>query len=144
MLTFLLTDRIMFQIGANAGDDQAPWAHGAIDDPSLFLGFRWVSTDNNDAFYTCVNQLNDARFHHYTEDGVPSGHDNYNYVVSTWEHRFNQDIHTKTEAYFMWQMNAELGGTPVIGPFNYGTGGGDNPTLPGASHAYGVLNYTEL
>jgi Putative beta-barrel porin-2, OmpL-like. bbp2 len=144
MFTFLLTPRIMFQIGLNAGDDQAPWAHGAVDDPSGFLGFRWVSESNNDAMYTCVNQLNDARFHRYLENGIPSGHDNYNYVVSTWEHRFNVDIHTKTEAYFMWQMDAELGGSPVIGPFKYSAGGGNNPTLPGASHAYGVLNYSEF
>jgi hypothetical protein len=144
MATFLLSKRVMFQLGLNAGDDQAPWAHQAYKDPSAFIGFRWVSEDNNDAMYTCVNQLNDARFHHYIENGVPSGHDNYNYVVSTWEHRFNMDIHTKTEAYFMWQMDAEKGGTPVIGPVGFGTGGGDNPTLPGASHAYGVLNYSEF
>jgi hypothetical protein len=144
MWTFLLNQRVMFQIGVNAGDDQAPWYHQAYKDPSLFLGFRWVSESNNDALYTCVNQLNDARFHHFTNDGQPAGHDNYNYVVSTWEHRFNRDIHTKTEAYFMWQNNAELGGTPSIGPVKYGTGGGDNVHLPGTSYAYGMLNYSEF
>jgi hypothetical protein len=144
MFTFLLSKRVMFQIGMNAGDDQAPWRHDAISDPSLFLGLRWVSEDNNDAMYTCVNQLNDARFHHYTLNGQPAGHDNYNYVVSTWEHRFNKDIHTKTEGYFMWQNNAELGGSPSIGPPNFGTGGGDNPTIPGTSLTYGILNYSEF
>jgi hypothetical protein len=144
MATFLITKRIMAQIGMNAGDDQAPWAHDAISDPSLFLGFRWVSEDNNDAIYTCLNQLNDARFHHYTLNGQPAGHDNYNYVVSTWEHRFNKDIHTKTEGYFMWQRDAELGGSPSIGAAKFGTGGGDNPTLPGLSLTYGILNYSEF
>jgi len=144
MATFLLSKRVMFQIGLNGGDDQAPWAHGVIKDPSAFIGFRWVSESNNDALYTCVNQLNDARFHHFLVNGEPAGHDNYNYIVSTWEHVFNSDIHTKTEAYFMWQMDAELGGTPSLGPVAFGTGGGDNPTLPGASHAYGVLNYSEF
>jgi hypothetical protein len=144
MFTWLLSKRIMFQFGVNAGDDQAPWAHDAITDPSAFIGFRWVSESNNDAMYTCLNQLNDARFHHYTLDGQPAGHDNYNYVVSTWEHKFNQDIHTKTEGYYMWQHNAELGGTPSIGPAKFGTGGGDNLTIPGTSHAYGLLNYSEF
>jgi hypothetical protein len=144
MFTFLLNKRNMFQIGLNAGDDQAPWRHDAISDPSLFVGYRWVSESNNDAFYTCLNQFNDARFHHYTLNGEPAGHDNYNYVVSTWEHRFNVDVHTKTEGYFMWQNDAERGGTPSIGPVNFGTGGGDNPTLPGVSYAYGLLNYSEF
>jgi hypothetical protein len=95
--------------------------------------------------YTCLNQFNDARFHHFIEDGQPAGHDNYNYIVSTWEHRFNKDIHTKTEGYFMWQNNAELGGTPSIGPAKpFGGGGGDGMLLPGLSLTYGLLNYSEF
>jgi hypothetical protein len=144
MATFLCGKRFMFQIGGNAGNDQAPWAHDAISDPSLFIGTRWVSEDNHDAFYGVLNQLNDARFHHYTLNGQPAGHDNFNYYVATWEHTFNKDLHTKTEGYFMWQHNAELGGSPSIGAAKFGTGGGDNPTLPGTSHAYGLLNYTAL
>jgi hypothetical protein len=62
--------------------------------------------------------------------------------VTTWEHRFSEYVHTKTEAYFMWQFDAELGGTPSLGPPAFGTGGGDNTTLPGRSLTYGVLNYT--
>ncbi len=76
-------------------------------------------------------------------DGQPAGHDNFNYLVSTWEHKFNENIHTKTEGYFMWQRNAELGGTPSLGaPQSFGGGGGDGTLLPGYSFAYGVLNYT--
>ena len=44
------------------------------------------------------------------------GHDNFNYLVGTWQHKFNKWVHTKTEAYFMWQRDAVLGGTPSIGP----------------------------
>src|SRR5208282_983804 len=120
------------------------WYHGAVSDPSLFIGFRFVTKSNNDAFYTCLNQCNDARFHHFTDGGLPAGHDNYNYVVSTWEHKFNALFHTKTEAYFMWQNNAELGGTPSLGPSqSFALAGTDNPTIPGLSTTYGVLNYTE-
>jgi hypothetical protein len=43
----------------------------------------------------------------------------------------------------MWERNAELGGTPSLGPVQpYGGGGGDSPTIPGLSKAYGVLNFT--
>ena len=98
------------------------------------------------AVYTCLNQFNNAEFRHFEEDGQPAGHDNYNYVVSTWEHRFTkEDIHTKTEGYFMWQRNAEVGGTPSAGPLQpFGGGGGDGALLPGVSYTYGLLNYTEF
>ncbi len=49
-------------------------------------------------------------------DGHKSGHDNFNYVVTTWEHRFSKKVHTKTEAYYMWQFDAVVGGTPSLGP----------------------------
>jgi len=133
----------LVQLGLDAGDDMAPWYQGAV--PSLFVGLRWVSKDNNDAVYSCLNQLNNAKFSHFTDwgTGTPAGHDNYNYVVSTWEHRFSKEIHTKTEAYFMWELNAEVGGTPSLGPVQpYGSGGGDGTLIPGMSHAYGILNYT--
>jgi hypothetical protein len=65
--------------------------------------------------------------------------------VSTWEHRFNKDIITKTEGYYMWQRDAEVGGTPSAGPVkSFGGGGGDGVLLPGLSEAYGVLNYTAM
>jgi hypothetical protein len=63
--------------------------------------------------------------------------------VATWQHRFSKDIHTKFEGYYMWERNAELGGTPSLGPTPpFGGGGGDLPLIPGLSQAYGVLNYT--
>jgi hypothetical protein len=63
--------------------------------------------------------------------------------VTTWEHRFNEWCHTKTEAYIMWQRDAEVGGTPSAGPTApYGGGGGNGTLLPGQSIAWGVLNYT--
>src|SRR5262249_40463029 len=141
MLSFMLNPQWMFQAGINAGNDMAPWYIGAT--PSGFFGLRWVSADNNDAVYTCLNQINDAKFRHFIQYGQPLGHDNFNYIVSTWQHRFTPEIHTKTEGYFMWQRDAELGGTPSAGPLKpYGGGGGDGKLLPGWSHAYGVVNYT--
>ncbi len=141
MFTFKLSDQNMVQIGIDAGNDMAPWYKGAH--PSGLLAWRWVSKDNNDALYTVLNQINGAEFRHFAVDGQPAGHDNFNYIVSTWEHRFNENIHTKTEGYFMWQRNAELGGTPSVGPVqSFGGGGGDGAPLPGISYAYGLLNYS--
>jgi hypothetical protein len=141
MVSQKITDRIMLQGVVHAGTDMAPWYPGALWTGAA--GLRWVSRDNNDAFYTWVNAANSARFRHFDQYGQPLGHDNFNYVVTTWEHRFNKDIHTKTEAYYMWQYNAELGGTPSAGPVQpFGGGGGDGITLPGLSRTYGILNYT--
>ena len=61
----------------------------------------------------------------------PAGHDNFNYLVGTWQHKFCDEIHTKTESYFMWQRNAVVGGTPSIGPVkSFGGGGGIGPNIP--------------
>jgi Putative beta-barrel porin-2, OmpL-like. bbp2 len=133
----------LVQIGLNAGNDMAPWYKGAT--PSGFLAWRWVSASDWTAFYTVLNQINNAEFRHFQQYGQPLGHDNFNYIVSTWEQKLTQDgsIHTKTEAYYMWERNAELGGTPSAGPVKpFGLGGGDAPTIPGLSENYGVLNYT--
>jgi hypothetical protein len=141
MLTQKINDQWMVQAVLHSGTDMAPWYKGAI--PTGAFGVRWVSHSNNDAFYTWLNAINNAEFRHFIEDGKPAGHDNFNYFVTTWEHRFNSAVHTKTEAYYMWQRNAEVGGTPSLGPVEpWGGGGGDGVLLPGLSRAYGVLNYT--
>jgi len=140
MLSFMLDEQWMVQGGVHAGTDMAPWYEGAV--PTAFLGLRWVAEDNKDSFYTCLNNLNNAQFRHFELAEGPAGHDNYNYLVSTWQHAFNEKVHTKTEGYFMWQNDAELGGTPSLGPVMSFGGGGQ--LLPGTSYAYGVLNYTEF
>jgi hypothetical protein len=90
-----------------------------------------------------LNSINTAKFQRFNEDGQPAGHDNFNYLVGTWQHKFNETVHTKTEAYFMWQFDAVLGGTPSIGPVrSFGGGGGIGADIPGLSKTYGLLNYT--
>jgi hypothetical protein len=141
MLTQNINEQWLVQAVLMAGTDMAPWYPGAT--PTGAFGVRYVTKDNNDAMYTWLNAINNAEFRHFEVNGQPAGHDNFNYLVTTWEHRFSEYVHTKTEAYFMWQRNAELGGTPSLGPVEpYGGGGGDSPTIPGMSLAYGVLNYT--
>jgi hypothetical protein len=141
MVSQKLNSQWEVQAALTAGTDMAPWYPGAI--PTFGAGVRWVSKDNNDSIYTWLNQCNDAQFRHFEQYGQPLGHDNFNYIVSTWTHRFSEEVHTSTEAYYMWQYNAELGGTPSAGPTEpYGGGGGNGTLLPGLSRAYGVLNYT--
>jgi hypothetical protein len=141
MWTQRLNEQWMVQAALHSGTDMAPWYPGAI--PTGAFGVRWVSKSNNDAFYGWLNAINNAEFRHFTQYGQRLGHDNFNYAVGTWEHRFSPTFFTKTEGYYMWERNAELGGTPSAGPIEpYGGGGGDGKLIPGMSHSYGLLNYT--
>ena len=136
-----INEQLMLQAAIHAGTDMAPWYPGAT--PTGAFGFRWIAKDNNDAIYGWLNAINNAEFRHFRQYGQWLGHDNFNYLVGTWEHRFSSSIHTKTEAYYMWEKNAEVGGTPGAGPVkSFGGGGGDAPTIPGLSKSYGVLNYS--
>ena len=129
MFSFQLNQRLMVQ---GASTQARTWPPGTGRHPTGFFGCRWVSEDNNDAFYTCLNNINNAKFRYFKVDGQQAGHDNFNYIVSTWEHRFSKKIHTKTEAYYMWQVDAVMGGTPSLGPTHgFGGGGGIRPVHPG-------------
>ncbi|MFL5338686.1 MAG: outer membrane beta-barrel protein [Gemmataceae bacterium] len=140
MATVKLNDYWTVQAAIYAGGDMAPWYPGAI--PTGFFGVKWISHDNQDSVYTCLNAINGAQFRLFP-DGT--GHDNFNYVVSTWTHAFSKRFHTSTEAYYLWQYNALQGGTVSTGPpQSFGGGGGPGPLLPGNSPAYGVLNYSML
>jgi hypothetical protein len=141
MFSFQLNQRNMVQGAIHAGTDMAPWYPGAT--PTGMFGWRWVSESNNDSVYTVLNSINNAHFRYFFAHGQRAGHDNFNYIVSTWQHRFSRKIHTKTEAYYMWQIDAVRGGTPSLGPvMSFGGGGGLGNFIPGTSRTYGVLNYT--
>ncbi len=141
MATAMLNSQWTVQAGLHAGTDMAPWYDGAV--PTGMAGVRWVALDNNDSVYLVLNAINDAKFQRFDVDGQPAGHDNFNYVVGTWQHRFNDDWHTKTESYFMWQRDAVVGGTPSLGPpGDFGGGGGIGATIPGFTYTYGLVNYT--
>jgi hypothetical protein len=141
MATVMLDKQWMLQAAIHAGTDMAPWYKGAV--ATGMFGVRWVSSDNNDSIYLVLNDINGARFRHFDVDGQPAGHDNFNYIVGTWQYRFTKEIHTKTEGYYMWQRDAVLGGTPSIGtPQSFGGGGGRGAEIPGLSQTYGLVNYT--
>jgi hypothetical protein len=143
MASFMLSKQVEFQAAVHAGTDMAPWYPGALWTGAV--GLRWVSESNNDAMYTWLNAINSARFRRFEQYGQPLGHDNFNYLVSTWEHRFTRQIITKTEAYFMWQRDAVVGGTPSAGPVEpFGGGGGIGADIPGTTLTWGVVNFTCL
>lgn len=141
MATLMLDDSWAVQAGIHAGTDMAPWYEGAV--ATGMLGIRWVAEDNDDSVYLVLNSINDAEYQTFQERGQPAGHDNYNYMVGTWQHRFDENVHTKTEAYYMWQRDAFKGGTASIGdPHSYGGGGGLGAPIPGLTRTYGLLNFT--
>jgi hypothetical protein len=123
MTTTKLSSQWTFQIGVNASNDTAPWNSAAR--PSLQTCLRWVSADNNDMLYPCINNVNGSNY-------------NYNNVqmyVATWGHRFSKRVHMLTEAYKMFGR-----GIPGYGP-------GGTPGVPGSSPLageageYGIVNY---
>lgn len=140
MATVMLDKQWTVQAAIHAGADMAPWYEGAV--PTGMAGIRWVSKDNNDSVYTVLNALNNAKFRYFDLRGQPAGHHNYNIIQSTWQHKFSDDIHTKTEAYYMWERDAAVGGTPSLGRFRFNSGGGLGPTVPGLSSTCALLNYT--
>ena len=143
MATVMMDKQWTLQACIFAGTDMAPWYPGAT--PTGMFGTRWVSCDNNDSIYTVLNAINNAKFRYFMMDGQLEGHDNFNYLVSTWQHKFTPGFLTKTEGYFMWQRDAVVGGTPSFGPvMPFGGGGGFGAYLPGTSLTYGMVNYTEL
>jgi hypothetical protein len=141
MATVMLDKQWTVQGAVHAGTDMAPWYKGAT--PTGMVGVRWVSLDNNDSAYVVLNNVNTAKFRHFDVNGQPAGHDNFNYVVGTWQHRFTKEIHSKLAGIYMWQRDAVLGGTPIIGPVqSFAGGGARGAILPGLSQTYGILNYT--
>ena len=141
MATVMLNEYWTVQACIHCGTDMAPWYPGAL--ATGMFGVRWVSHDNKDSVYLVLNSINAAKFRRFSYHGQPAGHDNFNYLVGTWQHKFTDAIHTKTESYFMWQRNAVVGGTPSIGPArSYGGGGGIGPNIPGTTLTFGVVNYT--
>jgi hypothetical protein len=123
MTTTRLNQQWTLQVGVNGGNDTALWNHAAR--PTLQACVRWVSADNNDMIYPCVNSFNTSDY-------------NYNNVqmyVTTWGHRFSDNVHILTEAYYMYGRNIP------------GYGDGFDPKvaasseLPGKAAEYGIVNY---
>lgn len=124
-----------FELGVHGGNDVAPWSKAAHVNGLAMV--RWVSRNNNNSVYGGINSLGSGEY--------KDAHDNLQMVVATWGHRFSSSVHMMTEAYYIWQKNAAVGGTAILGPgkdFYMGTGLG--AMIPGTSSAVGFVNYFEV
>lgn len=143
MATIMLDRYWTIQSAIHSGTDMAPWYKGSV--ATGMIGIRWVAPNNHDSIYLVLNSINSAKFKRFQMYGQDLGHDNFNYIVGTWQHKFDDRFHTKIEAYYMWQKDAVAGGTPSAGRTkSFGGGGGIGADIPGTSKTYGAVNYTML
>lgn len=133
-ITVRLHPQFQFEFGVHGGNDMAPWSNSAQANGSLML--RWVARDNKESVYGGLASIGNGQF--------KNGHDDLQQFVFVWGHKFSERVHMMTEAYYMWQFNAALGGTAIYGPVKYGQGGGEGPIIPGRSEAIGMVNYFEV
>jgi len=134
-VTVRLSPYWQLELGAHGGNDVAPWSESAhLNGLAMF---RWVSRNNNNSVYAGLNALGTGRY--------ANNHDNLQMAVATWGHRFSATVHTMTEAYYIWQYDALVGGTVIDGPprrFYQNTGPG--LLTPGRSEAVGAVNYFQV
>lgn len=122
-------------LGLHAGDDIAIW-NKAAHIPTGQAMLRWVAKDNNNSLWGGMTSVNNGFF--------KANHDNLQEFNLTWSHRFNPGFFTLTEAYYIYQYDAVLGGTCNFGPVrSFGGGGGCGATIPGTSPSWGLVNYSE-
>jgi len=131
-----LNDQWSILFGIHAGDDIAPW-NGAAH-PTAMAMVRWASKSNSDSLWGGIDCLNGGKF--------KDGHDNLQQFNLTWTHRFNEagTLLTSTEAYYVFQTHALVGGTVNSGPpHSWFQNVGPGALIPGNAPAFGVVNYTE-
>jgi len=93
MLTFKLSDHLMVQGAIHAGTDMAPWYKGAT--ATGFFGVRWVTRTTMTPSTPSSTTSTMLAFAARKSTAKTAGHDNFNYIVSTWEHKFNAEVHTR-------------------------------------------------
>lgn len=92
LTTTKLNKNWTIQLGLVAGSDIALWDSAREWTP--ITGIRWVSDRNNDAIYFCTI-TNSGKF----------SYNNVQMLDAVWTHKFNEDFHTLTEAYYSWQRD---------------------------------------
>jgi Putative beta-barrel porin-2, OmpL-like. bbp2 len=128
-----LNKNFTYIMGVQAGNDMAPWTAGAQPNGEFLL--KWVSDSGNNSLFGGVDSVGKGYYSH--------GHDDLQVASLVWGHKFNDKFHTITEAYYLWERNARVGGTVTYGPaYPYFEGVGPGARLPGLSDAFGIVNYT--
>jgi hypothetical protein len=130
-----LNEHWQIAVGVHAGNDMAPWSNSASINGLAMV--RWVSSNNNNSLYGGINSLGSGKY--------KNEHDNLQMFVGTWGHRFSSKVHMMTEAYYMFQHDAAVGGTAIDGPGkSYFMGTGLGATIPGIASAVGLVNYFQI
>jgi len=123
------------ELGLLGANDVAPWDRSS--QPNGHLMVKWVSNDNKDSIWAGINLLGEGKW--------KDNHDNLQHIGGTWTHKFSDEIHMSTEAYYMWQRDAYLGGSVSWGPVRrFGGGGGPGFFQPGLSDSWGIVNNFEI
>jgi hypothetical protein len=123
------------ELGVHFGNDMAPWT-----DSSQLNGLCMIDWKNQtDAFYGGLNSIGAGKYKH--------GHDDLQQFVTTYAHKFNENVHMQTEAYYMWMFNALSDGT-VINPasetFPAAPSNGPGARIAGRADEWGFVNYFEV
>jgi Putative beta-barrel porin-2, OmpL-like. bbp2 len=128
-----LNEQFTLQLGAQAGNDMAPWTTSSQPNGEFLV--KWVSKSGRDSLFGGVDSVGKGQY--------LNGHDDLQIGAITWSHKVNEKLHTLTEAYMSWERNALQGGTVTNGPPQpFFTGVGPGKFLPGISDAFGLVNYT--
>src|SRR5262249_11701540 len=81
------------EAGVLGSNDVAPWDDSCRVNGHLMV--RWVSESNMDSIWGGINLLGRGQWR--------DEHDDLQHLVATWTHKFNDNFHILTQAYYMWQ-----------------------------------------
>jgi hypothetical protein len=128
-----LRTRLTLQIGAHAGNDMAPWTTSSQANGEVLM--KYVTEDGKNCFFGGLDSIGHGYFQ--------NGHDDLQVLAGSFTHKFTDKFHTLTEAYYIWERNALVGGTVTDGtPQPYFEETGPGARLPGLSYSIGAVNYT--
>jgi hypothetical protein len=123
-----------YMIGVHAGNENSPWSGAANANLEALIG--WASADNKDSLWGGLDS--------WTPSGKAiRGHDDEQIVNFVWGHVFNKRLHMQTQAYYMWEWDALVGGTPITGPSEPYAGSGVGAQIPGKAYAIGFVHNLE-
>jgi hypothetical protein len=125
--TTKINDQWMIQAGISDGTDVAIWQKDPGRQVTGTVMVQWTSADQMDSIYAGDNAFNNGEF----------GYNNLQQIVGTWTHKFNDQIYTATEAWYMYMNDAKSHPTEEV-PFQ----GGSFPVCDGYASEWAVLNYT--
>jgi hypothetical protein len=130
---FRLNERFYFMTAIHAGNDMAPWTTSSQPNGEFLI--KWVSKNNKDVLFGGVDSIGRGVY--------KNGHDDLQVSSLMWEHKFNDNFHTITEMYYIWQRNALTGGSVIEGPpESFFPSVGPGKLIPGLSDSLGFVNYT--